>query len=460
MNIDESLKCLNLSKKKFESGDFDGSLKFAEKAVRMQETKESLEWLSVVQKRAQEQGPKDSSEETTETEKPEVRHRNINNNNSNNTNTTQKPQPSPETENHKMTSEANYSQDMLKEVKLFMKRNKEDYYAVLDIKKDVTDVEVKKAYKRMALKFHPDKNRAPGADEAFKIIARAFSVLSDADKRAAYDRYGSGVTDNNNGFGGGGFNPSNFAFRGGNNMNADISPEEIFNMFFGGAFPSHAHAHAHPFSSGPQFTFHHSFGGSGGGPEQFFFQNFARPQQRTRPTANSRHQQQYSAPEDPFKKLLQYIPLIIIVLLSILSSWVFPDNSTASNSELNQYSHLISLSPTSKHRFSRLTTNRKMDYYASNTFQRYFEKLKSGVDETAKGNANANANARLARELKSYEEIVERSILKNLQSACKSEERALGKQLSAAKKDTKKQEEIKKKFKLNSCEKLKSYGLK
>lgn len=54
-----------------------------------------------------------------------------------------------------------------------------DYYAILDIESTCTDGEVKRAYRKLALIMHPDKNSAPGADEAFKLVSKAFQILSD-----------------------------------------------------------------------------------------------------------------------------------------------------------------------------------------------------------------------------------------------------------------------------------------
>ena len=65
-----------------------------------------------------------------------------------------------------------------------------DFYAILGVEKNASEDDIKKAYRRMALRFHPDKNKEPDAEEKFKEIAEAYEVLSDADKRAAYDRYG------------------------------------------------------------------------------------------------------------------------------------------------------------------------------------------------------------------------------------------------------------------------------
>jgi len=86
--------------------------------------------------------------------------------------------------------------------------SKRDYYEVLGVGREATDQEIKSAYRKLALKFHPDRN--PGnkdAEEKFKEAAEAYSVLADADKRAAYDRFGhAGVA----GAGAGGFDPSIF----------------------------------------------------------------------------------------------------------------------------------------------------------------------------------------------------------------------------------------------------------
>ena len=69
--------------------------------------------------------------------------------------------------------------------------SKRDYYEVLGVSRTATEVDIKKAYRTMAVQHHPDKNPGdPHAEEKFKECAEAYSVLSDAQKRAAYDRYG------------------------------------------------------------------------------------------------------------------------------------------------------------------------------------------------------------------------------------------------------------------------------
>ncbi len=65
-----------------------------------------------------------------------------------------------------------------------------DYYKVLGLPRSATEDEVKRAYRKLALKFHPDKNKSPGAEEKFKEIAEAYEVLGDKKKRDVYDKYG------------------------------------------------------------------------------------------------------------------------------------------------------------------------------------------------------------------------------------------------------------------------------
>merc|ERR1712110_536883 len=65
-----------------------------------------------------------------------------------------------------------------------------DYYTVLGVSRGASDDEIKKAYRKLALKYHPDKNQSPGAEERFKEIGEAYDVLSDTRKKQIYDQYG------------------------------------------------------------------------------------------------------------------------------------------------------------------------------------------------------------------------------------------------------------------------------
>ncbi len=102
---------------------------------------------------------------------------------------------------------------------------KRDYYEVLEVNRNASETEIKKAYRRLALKCHPDKN--PGdkeAEERFKELSEAYAVLSDPQKRATYDQFGHAGLN-----GGGGFSSGGFGFGG--------TPfEDIFSDIFGDIF--------------------------------------------------------------------------------------------------------------------------------------------------------------------------------------------------------------------------------
>ena len=102
---------------------------------------------------------------------------------------------------------------------------KRDLYEVLGVGKSATDDEIKKAYRKLAKKFHPDVNKDEGADLKFKEVQEAYEVLKDSGKRAQYDQFGHAAFDQNAGFGGqaGGFG-------GGGGF------DDIFSSFFGGGF--------------------------------------------------------------------------------------------------------------------------------------------------------------------------------------------------------------------------------
>lgn len=79
-----------------------------------------------------------------------------------------------------------------------------DFYKILGVSKTASDDEIKKAYRKLALKYHPDKNKSPQAEERFKEVTEAYEVLSDKKKRDVYDQYGEdGLKDNMEGGSGG-----------------------------------------------------------------------------------------------------------------------------------------------------------------------------------------------------------------------------------------------------------------
>ena len=102
---------------------------------------------------------------------------------------------------------------------------KRDYYEVLGIQKNASQSEIKSQYRKLALKFHPDRNKSPDATEHFKEISEAYAVLSDDEKRKIYDQYGHAGVD--------GRYSSEDIFRG-----ARVNFEDIFGGFGGGGFES------------------------------------------------------------------------------------------------------------------------------------------------------------------------------------------------------------------------------
>lgn len=165
-----------------------------------------------------------------------------------------------------------------------------DYYKVLGVDKGADDDAIKKAYRKQALKWHPDRNpdNKEGADKKFKQLSEAYEVLSDKNKRSVYDQFGeAGLKGGGGGFpggggggfpggfpgGGAGFNPAGFqsfsfstgapaagGFKGGFNPS---NPEDIFKQFFGSASPFGGGAS--PFGGGAN-----PFGGGGGGSSSPF----------------------------------------------------------------------------------------------------------------------------------------------------------------------------------------------
>lgn len=120
---------------------------------------------------------------------------------------------------------------------------KRDYYEVLGVAKSATPEEMKKAYRKLALEWHPDRNKSPQAHEKFKEINEAYAVLSDPRKKEQYDQFGHAGPQNPFAGGGGGFRQGPFQYYyssngGGESPFGDMGfdPFDIFEQFFGGGF--------------------------------------------------------------------------------------------------------------------------------------------------------------------------------------------------------------------------------
>lgn len=176
-----------------------------------------------------------------------------------------------------------------------------DYYEILGVSKSCTDDELKKAYRKIALQLHPDKCKVAGAEEAFKKVNKAFDALSDGDKRANYDRFG---TEDPGGMGGGG---------------GGMSPEDIFAQFFNGAqgFPGGAFHAGGPGMRGQQFHFN---------VDDLFGQFNGRPRQGSRAQQQQQQRQQQGRPQSVFdvlnnlslQNLMPALPFLLMALPMIL----------------------------------------------------------------------------------------------------------------------------------------------
>lgn len=143
---------------------------------------------------------------------------------------------------------------------------KRDFYEILGVSKDASESELKGAYRKQALLWHPDRNKSPEAEGKFKEVSEAYEVLSNKDKRSAYDQYGHAAFDPASGFGGsagpfggqtqnykqGPFNYTYTTYGGGEGPDIGFDfggfsdPFEIFAQFFGGQSPYGGRAQRKP----------------------------------------------------------------------------------------------------------------------------------------------------------------------------------------------------------------------
>lgn len=185
------------------------------------------------------------------------------------------------------------------------------YYEILAVQKSASDGDIKKSYRKLAIKLHPDKNPHPRASEAFKLINKAWGVLSDPAKKRVYDQTGS---DPDLRFGGSASSNAGATYaRAGPGFQGGFDgafQDDIFNLFFGGG--------ARPASGftfgGNGFQFQ-SFGGNG-------FQFQPDPFAARRPPPRRRQEEQ-----SVFETLRQVAP-ILIILLATLFSLVFMGEDT------------------------------------------------------------------------------------------------------------------------------------
>lgn len=232
-------------------------------------------------------------------------------------------------------SEKLYTEEQEKLTLSILGKDKHAFYEMLEVDRKASDNEIKKAYRKLAIRLHPDKNSHPRSSEAFKKINRAFEVLSDEQKRQMFDQLGRDPDDraaaaardpfagSSSGFqGNSGFAPEGMFFR----RAAGGPPEDIFDFLFN----AHAAGGGHPFNSpfggpfggpfegpfgrGATFTF--------GGPSGFRVYTNGQGARRARQTAN--RQQEQTEDQEQMQQIVRIlIPILLILFLPMLERLLF-----------------------------------------------------------------------------------------------------------------------------------------
>jgi len=268
-NKDDALKCLKICKDAIKAGDRSRALKFLSKARRLDPDLPIDDLASELNKQSDEPGSAKSpgsaaaKDATNSSDRPSLRQRGSSTASS--------------------SSSISYTEEQISIVRKI--KSKKDYYEILGLESNCSVDDVRKAYRKLSLKVHPDKNPAPGSEEAFKSVSKAFQCLSNDEARKKYDVSGSDEPV---------YQPRRSArsngFNGGYYYEDEFDPNEIFRSFFGG-------------------------GGMPPATAQFRSFNFGAARHRT---ANHNNQ----APEAGFngRILLQLLPVILILLLNFMPS--------------------------------------------------------------------------------------------------------------------------------------------
>ncbi|ORZ34116.1 hypothetical protein BCR44DRAFT_1437136 [Catenaria anguillulae PL171] len=295
-NRDEALRCLAIAQRALSAGDLAKAEKFAKKSIQLHETSEAQSFLETLTTAS---SKSTSPSSRTADDSDGLRNRR---NHSASSSSASVPDAGSASASPSVAQQREYTPEQAEAVKRLQKVDATDFYAVLGVSKDASDNDIKKAYRKLALSLHPDKNSAPGADEAFKKVSKAFSILSDPDKRRQFDQMGGDPESRSmgggmpRGFRSAGGHP--FAGHPGFAFDGEVDPEEIFRAFFGQGFA---------FGDGGGFyTFDGSGlrqrGGRGAG-------GFARAR-----GGGAGNAQSYT--------FLQFLPLLVIVGFSLLN-WLF-----------------------------------------------------------------------------------------------------------------------------------------
>ncbi|KAJ7623172.1 hypothetical protein FB45DRAFT_837172 [Roridomyces roridus] len=301
-NREEATRCLAIAQKHFSAANYPSARKFAQKSISLFETPEAVRLLASINSAAA-SATSETSGSTSAQPNPSAagaKQRNANGAGSSSG-------KAAGTSGGLGGDKREYTEEQSAVVRRVRACKVTEYYEILSVKRDCEEVEIKKAYRKLALALHPDKNGAPGADEAFKLVSKAFQVLSDPQKRTIFDRSGSDPEDRTGGMssrGSPGFQTFN---AGGGGFDGELSPEDLFNMFFGGG------GGLNNFGGG-------GFGGGGFGGGPVFTATFGPGGFRTTRMGGGVPRQQQQGGNEPRSTLLQLLPLIVLFGISLLSA--------------------------------------------------------------------------------------------------------------------------------------------
>ncbi|KAH7133149.1 hypothetical protein B0J13DRAFT_561666 [Dactylonectria estremocensis] len=272
-----------------------------------------------------------------------------------------------------------------------------DILSLESVKTTCTDGEIKKAYRKQSLLTHPDKNGHQYADEAFKMVSRAFGILGDKEKREKFDRHG--IDPDSRFASAQAQNPfSGFAQRqqgggmGRGGWDDELTPEEMFARFFGGqGFGGGGGGPFGGFDTGPQFVF--NFGGGPGIRVHQF--GGARP--RTRPREANQGRQESS----PLQTFLGLLPIILFFILPIVTSIFSGDSSTSSSTPHIMYDH-----PQHPYTEGRTTPNLGVEYFVNpDDVSKFTDGKFNKLDRTAEVNLVRRLNSECDNELTSRQRL-------------------------------------------------------
>ncbi|GAA5912283.1 uncharacterized protein JCM6883_003306 [Sporobolomyces salmoneus] len=315
MNREEALRSLHIAQKHFDSSNYPSSIRFAKKSISLFPTPQAQTLLDKAEQLSASSSECGSTASTSTGVDPNTSSEGVRQRKAEQSSTAQ---PTNE-KNGSASASASWTPAQAAVVKRVKACKVTSYYEILSLEKSCSDADIKKAYRKLALGLHPDKNLAPGAEEAFKMVSKAFQVLSDGNKRAIYDQTGSDP-DSRGGGGGGGGGMGSFARRGGGfggggggfGQAEEMSPEDLFRFFFnggggGGPMGGGFGGMGGPFGGGGGFQFYGpggirmQTGGMGGGmPRGGGAQANRQPQNTT-------------------STLLQIAPLLLFLFISVIT---------------------------------------------------------------------------------------------------------------------------------------------